>query len=187
MVDKSRPVLKAICGFLVSFLCLINVAWTGVTIDEQTILNAEYLIATSESVERIRFRNGEYQRGSSVFEEGFLVAWLDDAKFADLNNDGFQDVVVIVVSNTGGSGGWISLSGLLGGGEKPVPIEPVFLGDRVVVREISIVHGSKGNAYVCLDMLVHGSKDASCCPTRKTKRCFTLSKEKGRWTFRERN
>jgi len=186
MADKSS-VLKAICQFLVACLCLINVVWASVTINEQTILNAEYLIATLDGVERVFFRNGKYQRGSDVFDDNFLVAELDNAKFADLNNDGFQDVVVIVQSNAGGSGGWISLSGLLGGGEKLVPIEPAFLGDRVVVKDFSISQGASGNARVCLRMLVHGPEDPSCCPTKKTKRCFMLSREKGRWVFRERN
>lgn len=105
------------------------------------------------------------------------MAKLQDLKFSDLNNDGFQDVVAIAASNTGGSASWISLSGLLGG-QKLVPLEPVFLGDRVVVSNISIEKCSRGSAQVCLDMLVHGPNDGMCCPTKKERRCFVLSERR---------
>ncbi|MGY2803235.1 hypothetical protein ACVWZ1_002925 [Thermostichus sp. MS-CIW-25] len=179
---NKRMALKLIFNLLGSCLISMAVAGASTTIDKRAILNAEYLIATLDGVERIRFQNGEYQRGSSVFQEGFLVAKLQHLKFSDLNNDGFQDVVAIAASNTGGSASWISLSGLLGG-QKLVPLEPVFLGDRVVVSNISIEKGSRGSTQVCLDMLVHGPNDGMCCPTKKERRCFVLSER--RWIPRK--
>ncbi|MFS8884769.1 hypothetical protein [Synechococcus sp. H70.2] len=176
----AKRILFKLACFLLS-ACLVSIASTVKTSAEQAFLNAEYLIATSPlpDIERVRFQDGKYQRGSSIFEEGFLTASLERLEPTDLNNDGLQDVVAVAASSTGGSAAWISLSGLLGGSKNPTLLEPVFLGDRVVVNNISIARSSRGSAEVCLDMLVHGPKDAQCCPTKKEKRCFTVAEN--RW------
>ncbi len=184
-MTAKRILFKLSC-FLLS-VCFVSIATvlTSTTSAQQAFLNAEYLIATSPlpDIERVRFQNGKYQRGSSVFEEGFLTASLERLEPTDLNNDGLQDVVAIVASNTGGSAVWISLSGLLGGSKNPTPLEPVFLGDRVVVNNISIARSAGGSGEVCLDMLVHGPNDGQCCPTKKAKRCFAVAEN--RWVPRK--
>jgi hypothetical protein len=170
----AKRVLFKLACFLLG-ICPISIATA-----QQAFLNAEYLIfALPENIERVRFQNGQYQRGSSPLEEGFLRVSLEKLAPADLNNDGLQDVVAIALSNTGGNVFWTTLSGLLGGSKKPTPLEPVYLGDGVVVNNVSVARDSGGKAEVCLDMLAHGPEDPSCCPTKKEKRCFTLAEN--RW------
>jgi len=172
---RKRTIFKLVCCLLGGCLILVAIALVRLKVSRQAALNAEYLVAIPPEVEQVRFQDGKYQRGSSPFQEGFLVAKILNIKRADLNHDGFRDTIVIAATNQGGSGSWISLSGSLGGEEKTILIEPESLGDRVEVRNISIERGSKGKAAVCLDMLVHGPNDARCCPTQKQRACFTLT------------
>ncbi len=61
--------------------------------------------------------------------------------FGDLNADGAEDAVVILVHSSAGSGTFYHLAVVLNEGGQPRPLSPVFLGDRIVVEHVSVVEG----------------------------------------------
>ena len=80
--------------------------------------------------------------------------------YGDLNNDGKEDVAVIIISNFGGSGGFVELAVMINDNGNPVYLDSEILGDRAVINSINIQSGE-----IVLDMVVHGLDDAMCCPT----------------------
>lgn len=162
----------------------LGVVYGGEEVKEY-VLNGRYSIITPGEVRQVRLQDGEYDTGTNPLEdENYLYVKLDRAKFSDINGDGVVDAIVILYSSTGGSGSWANLTGFVSGAKDPSQIEPVFLGDRVVVNEIEVRRlPSGGVSLVCLKMLTHRPQDPSCCPSKKETRCFKLTGRDGRWVL----
>jgi heat shock protein HslJ len=87
----------------------------------------------------------------------------------DLDNDGSDEAVVLLRESSGGSGSYnyIAVVGMLNG--KPFNLGTALIGDRIQVRDGRI----DGNR-IELDVVESGPRDASCCPSQKATRSWTL-------------
>lgn len=59
----------------------------------------------------------------------------------DLNNDGEEDAVSILVGSTGGTGSFYYLAASLNQNGHMVPVDTTFLGDRVIIDSLEILNG----------------------------------------------
>jgi hypothetical protein len=102
-------------------------------------------------------------KGQTNEDDGGEEFWLEEhVAFGDLDGDGVDDAVVVLVSSGGGSGIFYKLvavrqrNGIV---ETPAVKS---LGDRIMINQINIT-----NRIVAVDMITHGPHDPSCCPTEQ--------------------
>ena len=88
----------------------------------------------------------------------------------DLNGDGAADAVLILATNTGGTGTFVELHAVLNDGGKPQDAARADLGDRVFLKSLAI---DPAGAIV-VRMLTHGPKDPMCCPSEEVTQTYKL-------------
>jgi hypothetical protein len=127
---------------------------------KETLKNTKYYIESYNQI--IKLRNGEYFQQLSLDSASGLSVEVKEDKiaFGDLNKDNQDDAAVIVYSSGGGSGNFRELAVMMNNKQEPFYLASVFLGDRVKVNSIAIE-----SEIIILDMVVHGTGDALCCPT----------------------
>src|SRR5512133_676928 len=76
---------------------------------------------------------------------------VEPVAFGDLNGDGQQDAAVVLATNTGGSGTFITLSAILNQNGTPVEVANVEVGDRQGLLDMKIIAGR-----IILDYLTQG-------------------------------
>lgn len=119
--------------------------------------------------------NGQFKLTDGVFEKSTenppvrVSVHLVQNAAGDLNGDGSQDAAVILAVNTGGSGTFIHLVGVLDQQGKLVQAAELFIEDRASIKSISIADGK-----VTLDMTVHKADDPLCCPSLETTKVYRL-------------
>jgi heat shock protein HslJ len=88
----------------------------------------------------------------------------------DLDDDGAEEAVVLLWSNSGGSGtfDYIAVMGRDDTGA-PLHVATAALGDRVRIRAAIIDEGK-----IVVDVVQAGPEDPACCPGQKVKRSFAL-------------
>lgn len=184
MVKRVALILGLIFLFVTSFFN----CYADNVINYRFLRNARYGVIVLDELREIQLKEGEYDSGTSPLEdENYIYVKLDKAKIVDLNGDDVLDALTILYISTGGSAAWVNLTGFMGTPAEPVRIEPFYIGDRVVVKELRSKKTASGNmSLVCLKMLTHGPKDPSCCPTKKETKCFNLISKQGKWFFEEK-
>ncbi|MCX7823539.1 MAG: hypothetical protein N2260_08900 [Syntrophobacterales bacterium] len=181
---EVRCSLATIFFTIYTFYCGLLYGATGAVINEQVVANAGYDVIVLSDIQRVQLKNGVYDPGTNPLEdENYIYVELERVKFSDLNGDGMKDALVVLYASTGGSAGWINLTGLIAGGKEPIQIDPLFLGDRVLIKEIQIPAPRR----VCLKILFHGPEDPSCCPTKRGTKCFDLVNREGKWILEGRH
>jgi hypothetical protein len=81
--------------------------------------------------------------------------------YGDINGDGTQDALVWLVAMTGNTTGRFgSLHAVLNQGGAPVWAARISLGDRTIVRSITVA----ADGLISVDMLIVGPNDGGCCP-----------------------
>ena len=121
--------------------------------------NAEYTIEGPASG-KAKLVNGTFKEPIPRSTASVTVAMSDVTAVGDLNADGAQDAAVILIANTGGSGNFYYLFGVLNDKGTPKPSAPEFLGDRIKLKALAI-QGSE----VVVDFMTQGPKDAMVNPT----------------------
>ncbi len=129
----------------------------------EVLQNSKYRVEE----ETIKLKNGRFLRKS---RDNFLDVRLSRVAFGDLDKDGSEDAVVLLVYNSGGSGSFYQLSAVLNKNGIPQDVASTVLGDRVVVQSFGIRSGR-----IVTEMITHGPEDPSCCPTLKETLHFTLA------------
>lgn len=117
----------------------------------------------------IPLQNGRYeirQESPPVHVTSELV---DKWASGDLNGDGAPDAAVLLRTNTGGSGSFYDLIVLLNQGGVPVQSGVASIGDRQVIRAVSVEGGR-----IVLDYLTQGIQDPFCCPSLHVLRTYVL-------------
>jgi len=102
-------------------------------------MNASY----SLEGEIVSLFNGQEEKDSvpGSASKPLTIAWNQVAK-ADLNGDGLDDAALALIRNLGGSGTFFYLTVALSNQDKQaIGINAVFLGDRIVMQDISIANG----------------------------------------------
>ncbi|NIV23672.1 MAG: META domain-containing protein [Gemmatimonadetes bacterium] len=99
-----------------------------------------------------------------------VVSLVEDLRITgDLNGDGVEDAVVLLMESSGGSGGYVYLAAVARRNGAVVNLGTSLVGDRVQLRDLRYRDGR-----IVLDVVQHDSDDAACCPTRKATRSWTL-------------
>lgn len=104
--------------------------------------NAEYY--SQDTGTRIKLVNGTYPLTPMAGEsqaDYFVKLDADSVVFGDLNGDGQEDAVVILVSRSGGSGTYKELAVVLNQNGNANSIANQALGDRTVVNSLTIQNG----------------------------------------------
>ena len=90
-------------------------------------------------------------------------------KTGDLDADGSEEAVVLLVENSGGSGSFVYIAALT---RREGVVENTgtnLVGDRVQIRSILIDGGE-----IKLEVVQQGPGDAACCPTQKASRIWAF-------------
>jgi heat shock protein HslJ len=137
-----------------SFDQLANMAYTGIFRQPVTLKNGRW--------EGSPFVAGGTSRPAVGLVKDFTLT-------GDLNHDGKDEAVVLLLESSGGSGnyGYVAVVGMRDG--KPFNLGTALIGDRVQVRAGRIA----GNR-IELDVVEAGPNDAACCPSQTATRSWTL-------------
>ncbi len=114
---------------------------------------------------RIPLKNGEFsfsQENPPIRIQSKLL----QTAFGDLNGDGVEDALVVLATNTGGSGTFFDLIALLNQAGQPIQVANTSLGDRQVINSLRIDNTPAIKGQIILDYLTQGPKDGLCCPSQ---------------------
>jgi heat shock protein HslJ len=133
---------------------LANMAYMGIYEQPVTLKNGRW--------EGAPFMAGGSSRPAVGLVKDFMLT-------GDLDDDGKNEAVVLLWESSGGLGNYnyIAVVGMRDG--KPFNLGTALIGDRIQVRAGRI----DGNR-IELDVVEPGPDDASCCPTQKATRYWTL-------------
>lgn len=97
----------------------------------------------------------------------------------DLNGDGSEEAVVLLVEKSGGSGSFVYMAVLASRMGEVENIGSAPVGDRVQIRSMKVEGGD-----IKLDVVQQGPGDAACCPSQKARRSWVLEGDGlvERWT-----
>jgi len=104
--------------------------------------NAEYYSQNTGT--RIKLVNGTYSSEPLAGEpqaDYFVKLDTDYVVFGDLNNDGQEDAIVILVSRAGGTGTFRQLAVMLNSNGSPSNVANQDLGDRTAINSLTISSG----------------------------------------------
>jgi hypothetical protein len=138
---------------------------------EEVLRNAEYRGIYQEPV---HLTDGKYE-GEPFVEGGAsrpTVAFTDAFALGDLDSDGVDDAVVVLVESSGGSGSFLYLAAVLNRDGNPENVTTQSLGDRGQVQKLSIESGQ-----MVIEMIAHGPDDPMCCPTQEVTLTYRLEGE----------
>jgi hypothetical protein len=158
--------------FLVSLMLVTGCGET--TGDESATDGSETTPLTVEMLKNAAYRgiypdtvqltDGQYE-GEPFVEGGAsrpTVVITDATAFGDLNGDGVDDAVVVLVENSGGSGNFRYLAAVLNQTGSPENAATQLIGDREQVQSVTI-----DGANITVKALAHGPDDPMCCPTQE--------------------
>ena len=131
--------------------------------------NAEYN-SDLPAAKKAKLTNGVYEEELAPASASKLnIRLLDQYAIGDLNGDGAADAAVVLAANAGGSGVFTTLAAVVNDGGKPRHAASADLGDRTVVKSISIVNG-----VIVMELVTHAPSDPMCCPTQNETQKFKL-------------
>jgi hypothetical protein len=115
--------------------------------------------------QRVKLVDGRYDN----YDLRLNVMLMDTVAYGDLDGDDMDEAVVVLVTNTGGSGVFHYLAAIGCRNGSATHIASAFMGDRVKIRRLSV-----GLEMVVVDMIAHGESEALCCPTERISRKYRL-------------
>ncbi len=125
---------------------------------EESIKNAEYRPINYDE-KTIKLNNGIYTKESL----DYIGIYDNEIAFADLNEDGKEEALVILDSYFGGDAHLYELAIVVNKNGKPFHADSEFLGDRVVINSLTIESND-----IHINLITHGENDEICCPSVKT-------------------
>lgn len=143
----------------------------GFSIGDEDVKNFTYYL--SFYGDKVKLKDGVFKQGNPP---DIVHIEIEHYKLVDLNNDGIDDAVVILVGSYGGSGSFYELTVLLSKGKDIVQTNSVVLGDKIKIEKIDVHHKTLfliGN--VALIALTHKDSDSSASPSKKDIICYALS------------
>jgi hypothetical protein len=105
-----------------------------------------------------------------------VISLADIHTFGDLNGDRVDDVLVILISYPGGSGTFFYLAAVLNQDGTPKPVATAFLGDRTIIRSMTIESGQIALEMITprarrSDVLPEHGQASGICAARRQPRC----------------
>lgn len=116
----------------------------------------------------VTLNKGLYQAPAAPGSASMITVKLTDKKAFTTINDNVVGVVVLV-TETGGTGTFYELALLSKQKQGWVNTDTVLLGDREKVQSVAIDSG-----HVFVDMITHAPSDPLCCPTLKVTKLFSV-------------
>jgi hypothetical protein len=95
------------------------------------------------------------------------VELVEPAAFGDINGDGLEDAVVVLVVDPSGSGTFYNLVAVLNQGGMPVQAAFSYIGDRQGIKNLEITAGE-----IILDFVTQGPNDPLCCASEEHLRTY---------------
>jgi hypothetical protein len=95
----------------------------------------------------------------------------DKIQYGDLNGDGKDEAILLLHSNTGGSGTFTELVVAGAADNQVFDIATTLLGDRVTVYSVMVTDTD----HILIDMLTQGAEDPFCCPTSRIHAEYVLN------------
>jgi hypothetical protein len=111
-----------------------------------------------------KLADGTYHRSPPTAQESpdiYTTRLLDPVIYGDLNSDGFEDAVVFLSTQNGGTGHFVEMAAVLDLGGVPLNGSTLYLGDRIVIES-----GMTRGGLITLNLIVHGPNDGLCCPSQ---------------------
>lgn len=145
-------------------------AAASLTLDQ--LKNATY---SSEFIQegQITLKDGKYEASTGPGATQKVVTTLvEPIALGDLNADGMDDAVVVLGTNTGGSGVFMYLHVVLNDGARLKEAAFAPMGDRVRINALTIIDDT-----IELDVLTHAPNDPLCCPTQEVLLTYKLDGE----------
>ncbi len=90
-------------------------------------------------------------------------------RYGDLDGDGVEDAIVILIERGGGTGAFSYIAAQLNRDGQPVDAGAVRIEDRIGVKSAAIVDGQ-----VTLEVIMQGPGDAACCGSHRTLKTYAL-------------
>jgi hypothetical protein len=146
------------------------VATNAPGLTEESLKDGEYIIVEDDQPYLVRLMDGRYQYGTDPTAEDYTSISLADVfAFGDLNGDGAQDAVALLVETYGGTGVFVSLVAVVDDGGVPKHISSAFIDDRPVIYTLAVQDGE-----ILMNVVVHAPDDAMCCPSLAEERTYRL-------------
>ena len=120
----------------------------------------------------ITFADGKYE--GQPFEPGAAsrptaMIWEPMVVFGDVDGSPGNEAVVLLSSNSGGSGEFVYVAVLGVRDGKLVNLGTAPVGDRAKVRNVWLEQGR-----IVMDLVEAGPKDAACCPTQMARKTYAM-------------
>lgn len=120
----------------------------------------------------ITFADGKYE--GQPFEPGAAsrptaMIWEPMVVFGDVDGSPGNEAVVLLSSNSGGSGEFVYVAVLGVRDGKLVNLGTAQVGDRAKVRNVWLEQGR-----IVMDLVEAGPKDAACCPTQMARKTYAM-------------
>jgi hypothetical protein len=134
----------------------------GEALSRRSLENTTYSSVDAETG-TVRLSGGKYEsRSAHVW-----VTMLDAVATGDLDGDRRPEAVVVLATNTGGSGVFHSMHVVRDQGGRPADVANAELGDRIELKSLAVESGR-----VVVDMVTHGPSDPMCCPTMRVTQTY---------------
>ncbi len=130
--------------------------------------NASYYF--SPDSDRAPLNNGYYFKKHPEYAfSNTELKWGNMMAYGELNNKGEKDAAITLRYSGGGNSSYVLLEGVINDNGLPENTAFVNLGDPIKVKSITI---SEQKIYI--DMLIQGSNDAQCCPSKFVTHVYQL-------------
>lgn len=175
---KSRGIPRATSLVLLAVALLVGCAGlpvpppppaTGAPASDTEPLTTEDLAAATYrgiyEDQVVELTDGQYE-GEPFVEAGAsrpTVTLTPFHAFGDLNGDGAEDAVALLVESSGGSGSFWYLAAVLNQSGKPENVATLLMGDRLQVESVGVDGGT-----ITVDAVTHAPDDPMCCPSQES-------------------
>ena len=136
----------------------------------EDLKNAEYPIDLFPTGS-VRLEDGHFSEPAAPGSASMNRVFMEDTiAIGDINSDGKDDAASILIGSTGGTGAFYYLAASLNQDGHVIPVATTFLGDRIIVYDISI---EKDNIHITY--FVHAPDQPMAEePTQKVEKTYKL-------------
>ena len=140
----------------------------------EDLMNAEYPIDLFPAGS-VKLEDGHFSEPAAPGSASMNRVFMDDTiVIGDLNGDGQEDAVSILIGSTGGTGSFYYLAASLNQDGHVIPVATTFLGDRIIIDTILIENGNIHITY-----FIHAPDQPMAEePTQKVEKIYKLEDEK---------
>jgi uncharacterized membrane protein len=155
MTHRFFAIALSLC--IATLLCSCTGA-TDATFDQAASASYEGILDDPFTLVAGRFEGEAYEDNAASRPVVQLLP--EPSALYDLDGDGFNEAIVALVANFGGSGAYVYLAIVDAEGGVAKSAAVTSLGDRVQLKSITVKNG-----VIAADFTGHGPNDPMCCPS----------------------